>query len=493
MKTSNSFDLVVPPQPAGTTAYEWLYAAIREQILSGRLRPGLRLPATREVARQLGLARGTVMNAIDQLKAEGYLSATVGSGTYVAAVLPDSLQRVAAPISSRTRPAVKLRKVSEYAKRLRVFTGYSDQPTRAFRCNLPALEMFPIELWVKISSKRVRSFSPRALMGPHALGYGPLREAIADYLVRSRGVHCTAEQIAVVAGVQEALDLVGKLLINPGDRVCMEDPGYPGAELALQALGAKLARLPIDSEGMTLHRTAMRGARLVYVTPAHQFPTGVSMSLARRMEWIEWAAQNRAVIFEDDYDGEFRYSSRPLPSMQGLDRYGCVVFAGSFSKVLFPSLRLGYVVVPPDLVERVEAAISLTTRHAPMLDQAVLCDFMSEGHFARHLRRMREVYAERLGALQDAVRVQLQGSLELSEIHAGLQTTGWLTQGTDGEQVSRLLSKRDVQTTPLSEYARRPLVRDGLQLGFAAVNPREIRRGVTELAKVLESLQKVHR
>jgi GntR family transcriptional regulator/MocR family aminotransferase len=293
------------------------------------------------------------------------------------------------------------------------------------------------------------------------------------------------EQVAIVSGVQEALDLVARLFLNPGDRVCMEDPGYPGAAIVFEAVGAKISAARVDEEGMEMRDASLRGARLVYVTPGHQFPLGTTMSLARRLELLEWARKSGALIFEDDYDSEYRYSGPPIPALQGFDRIGSVIFAGSFSKVLFPSLRLGYLVIPPDLVPKFAATISLTTRHAPLLDQAVLCDFISEGHFGRHLRRMREVYAERWSVLLDGARENLAGLLEISEIEAGLQTVGWLCEGMDGESATRAAALRGVEVFPLSRYSQAVVAREGLQLGFAALPPREIRRGVQDLAAAL--------
>jgi GntR family transcriptional regulator/MocR family aminotransferase len=286
--------------------------------------------------------------------------------------------------------------------------------------------------------------------------------------------------------VQEALDLVARLFLNPGDRAAMEEPGYVGAALAFEAVGAKISAMPLDGEGMELRAPGLRGARLAYVTPAHQFPLGITMSLPRRLALLEWARKSDALIFEDDYDGEYRYSGRPVPALQGLDRDGLVLFAGSFSKVLFPSLRLGYLVIPPDLVPHFAAMKSLISRHAPLLEQAVLCDFIADGHFGRHLRRMREVYAGRSAALREGARQRLAGLLEIPDVEAGLQTVGWLCGGIDGESAARAAAARDVDVTPLSDSSRGRLARDGVQLGFAAVDEAEIRRGVRELAIALE-------
>jgi GntR family transcriptional regulator/MocR family aminotransferase len=488
-KKATSFELMLPPRDARTPVYRWLYAAVRGEILEGQLRPGTRLPATRDLAERYGLSRGTIVGAFEQLKSEGYVEGSVGSGTYVSKVLPDELLQVARKAGAQPAPQRKqLKKISDYGKRVELFPSYEIRSSRAFRANVPALELFPTNLWAQIAARRLRRASTNFLLGCEPLGYYPLREAVADYLRTSRGANCDPEQVAIVAGVQEALDLTARLLLNPGDRVCMEDPGYPGAAMAFEAVGAKVSAVRVDEEGMELPSAGLRDARLVYITPGHEFPLGMTMSLARRFALLEWARKSGALIFEDDYDSEYRYSGSPIPALQGFDRNGLVIFAGSFSKVLFPSLRLGYLVIPPDLMNLFAATISLTTRHAPQVEQAVLCDFITEGHFGRHLRRMREVYAERLSVLLDEARGRLGGLLEISGIEAGLQTVGWLREGIDGESATRAAAAREVEVFPLSRYSRGRIAREGLQLGFAAVDAREIRRGVQDLAIALEAL-----
>ena len=493
-KQASSFDLVLGERDAGMSAFRWLYAALRAEIVEGRLRPGARLPATRELAMHYGLSRGTIVNGFEQLKAEGYLEGNVGSGTYVSRVLPEELLEVARAARAKTparRPAE--RRISEYARRVELFPNLEVRPTRAFRANLPALDLFPTALWAQVASRRLRRVSMNALLSCDAMGYMPLREAVSDYLGTSRGVRCVPEQVAIVSGVQEALDLAARLLLNPGDRVCMENPGYPGAATVFKAAGARVIGARLDDEGMTLREDALRGARLVYVTPGHQFPMGMTMSLARRLQLLEWAAKSGAAILEDDYDSEFRYAGRPVPALQGLDRRGLVLFAGSFSKVLFPSLRLGYLVLPPDLIEPVSAIISIASRHAPVLEQAVLCDFIAEGHFGRHLRRMRQVYAERLSVLQDCARVRLAGLLEITGVEAGLQTAARLCGGLDGESAAAAAAQRNVEVTPLIRYFLGRSTREGLHLGFAAVNVKQIRDGVKELATALEGVLKARK
>jgi GntR family transcriptional regulator/MocR family aminotransferase len=470
-------------------AYRQLCTALRDAILNGRLRPGIRLPSTRDLARQYDVARGTVVAAFEQMTAEGYLTGRTGSGTYVADVLPDTLlQAGPSRRSIDAAPPHPVRRLSEVARRARTFPGSLAEHARAFRANQPALDLFPTTLWAQVAGRRLRRTTASLLKGCGAMGYPPLQRALADYLGAARGVTCGPEQVAIVSGIQEALDLVVRLFVNPGDRVCMEDPGYTGAALAFAAAGAVVSSVPLDAEGMRLPGARDREARLAYVTPAHQFPIGTCMSLARRLALLEWARTTGALILEDDYDSEFRFSGAPVPALQGLDRHGTVLFAGSFSKVLFPSIRAGYLVVPPDLVDRLAAVKSLTTRHAPLLEQAVLCDFITEGHFGRHLRRMREVYAERLTVFLRAARERLSDVLDISGVEAGLQTSAWFRRKIDGTAAVAAAAKRAVDVLPLGRFSSRPLAKDGLLLGFAAIDANETKRGVRELATALASL-----
>jgi len=490
-KLAAAFELALPPRDPTVPAYRWLYASLRAEILYGRLRPGARLPSTRDLASQYGLARGTIVNAFEQLKSEGYVEGSVGSGTHVSKVLPEKLLHVA--VDQAAKPALRGTRqpvVSDYGRGARLFAGYENRPTRAFRANLPALDLFPMALWTKITLHCLRRISTRHLLGCDPLGYIPLRQAVAEYLSRSRGVRCVPEQVAIVSGVQEALDLTARLLLNPGDRVCVENPGYPGAALVFRAFRARIFAAGVDDQGIEIRHLPSHGVRLIYVTPGHQFPLGTTMSLSRRLQLLEWARKSGAMIFEDDYDSEYRYSGCPIPALQGLDDSGLVLYAGSFSKVLFPALRLGYVVIPFGLVDRFEAIQSLTSRHAPLLEQLVLSDFITEGHFGRHLRRMREVYAERLSVLLEEARLRLAGLLEISSVEAGLQTAGRLFGGIDAEAATVAAAKRNVDVTPIDRYSQGKVVPRGLQLGFAALDVKEIRRGVRELAIALEGERK---
>ena len=486
-RRSSSFELALPTRMRSRPAWRWLYETLRQEILAGQLKAGARLPATRDLAEQFGFARGTIVAAFEQLTAEGYVEGRMGSGTYVSQTLPEILLQVEHPDGSegQARHAPK-RVLAQYGKDVKLFPGYERRPTRAFRPNLPALDLFPIELWTKVTAGVLRRAPTQLLMGCDAMGYLPLREVVSDYLNASRGVRCSAQQIAIVSGVQEALDVVSRLLIQPGDVVCMEDPGYTGAAAVFASCRAKVHPTPVDQEGLVIRRLPRTGVRLVYVTPGHQFPLGVTMSLARRVALLEWAKHSGALIFEDAYDSEYRYRGRPVPALQGLAPSHAVLHAGTFSKTLFPGLRLGYMVVPESFVKRVEAVRSVTTRHAPVLDQAVLHAFMAEGHFARHVRQMRTVYAERLGTLLAQVDAKLRGALSITGIEAGLQTAGWLQAGMSSTRIASAAAEHGVEVTPLSGYASGKFPIEGLQIGFAAVNSKEIRRGIEVLARIFE-------
>jgi GntR family transcriptional regulator / MocR family aminotransferase len=488
-KRATTFSLTLPLRRTKTSAYRWLYDSLRAEILAGHLRSGDRLPATRDLARQYKLSRGTIVSAFDILKSEGYLQGTIGSGTYVSKILPEALFQVRRAVQAQASARANEKPcLSGYARHAKLFPAFEIRPSRAFRANLPALDLFPTTLWTQITTRRLRRASVSLLLGCDALGYKPLRDAVTHYLTTSRGVNCSSDQVAIVSGTQEALDLSARLLLNPGDRVAMEDPGYIGARMVFQAVGATISAVPVDDDGMKVQAQKLRGSRLVYVTPGHQLPLGITMGLPRRLELLAWAQKSRALIFEDDYDSEYRYRGRPIPALQGFDRHGSVIFAGSFSKVLFPSLRLGYLVIPPGLVDRVRAAISLTTRHAPLMDQAVLCDFITEGHFGRHLRRMREVYAGRLSVLLQEAKEKLAGLLEISDVEAGLQTVGWLHRRFNAKSAAKAAAARNVEVVPLSQYTDGSVARQGLQLGFATIDSREIRRGIQDLAIALETL-----
>lgn len=478
--------------------YRQLYDNLREAILSGRLGAGTQLPATRTLADDLNVSRNTVITAYEQLMAEGYLEGKIGAGTYVTRDLPDELLQVRAeqahtlpPAGTRQASSALLSRRGAVMATTAVTHARHEEGPRPFRAGLPALDELPFKVWGRLLARRWRTLSPAVLSYGPAAGYQPLREAIAAYLGAARGIRCRPDQVIILAGAQQAIDLAARLLLNPGDAVWLEDPGYLGARGALLAAGARLVPVPVDDQGLNLEAGLQQEAeaRMVYVSPSHQYPLGVTMSLARRLALLQWAAQANAWILEDDYDSEYRYAGRPLAALQGLDSTGRVIYIGTFSKVLFPGLRLGYMVVPPDLVAAFTQARALTDRGSAWLDQAVLADFIVEGHFARHIRRMRALYAERQALLVDLVRHKLAGRLEIRSAEAGLHVVGWLPAGIDDRTVSERLAAQGIEAQPISSYALTPQPRGGLILGYAAVNAAAIRKGVRRLEKILTTFQ----
>jgi GntR family transcriptional regulator/MocR family aminotransferase len=464
-----------------------LYQRLREDILAGRLAPGTRLPATRTIASDLGVARNTVVAAFAQLTHEGYLAARVGSGTQVAELAPEALLAVGAPAARRDiagrRPTLSRRAATWLTAR-----RPSPHPTRrAFQPGLPETGEFPHAVWARLVQRHARRPGRGTLGYAHAVGLPALRAAISGYLGAARGVVCTPEQVFVVAGTQAGLDLVCRLLVDPGDPVWMEEPGYLGARGALLGAGARLIPVPVDAEGIEVARGAAMAprARLVYTTPSHQHPLGMTMSLPRRLALLKWAAAHGAWIIEDDYDSEYRYRGRPIAAMQGLDGGGRVVYLGTFSKTLLPALRAGYVVVPPALVEPMTAAIRNTGHSMPTLVQAALADFLTEGHFAAHVRRMRGLYAERQAALVAAIGRHGGGRVRVDAEDAGMQLAARFTTTRDDRTFAAALAAAGVVAAPLSAYyLGRPRLR-GLLLGYAAVPEREIGPAVQTLARVL--------
>jgi GntR family transcriptional regulator/MocR family aminotransferase len=319
-------------------------------------------------------------------------------------------------------------------------------------------------------------------------GYAPLRESIAAYLATARGVRCSAAQVVVLTSSQQALDLAARLLVDPGDGAWLEDPGYPGARAALLAAGARVVPVPVDGDGLDVADGVRRAgrARLAYVTPSHQYPTGATLSLERRLALLAWARRTGAWIVEDDYDSEFRYDGRPLAAIQGLEPGSRVVYVGTFTKVLFPSLRLAYVVLPAELVVPFVTARTLLDGHTATLPQAVLADFIAEGHFAAHLRRMRTLYRERRDVMVDAVRGRLDGALRLGPSDAGLHVTGHLDARADDRSAARRAARHGVETPPLSSFFLSARRSPGLVLGYAGLSPEAIRAGVRALAAALD-------
>jgi GntR family transcriptional regulator/MocR family aminotransferase len=477
--------------------YKQLYNEFRAAILAGRLKARNKLPPSRELANELGISRNTVMSAYDQLLSEGYTEGHVGSGTWVTSTLPEEMLQLRplparAPRGSPRRNAISKRgeRLVSILPPIRVQGAGKMLP---FRGAFPDLASFPFDVWTRLLAKYSRNPSHDLFGYAHVAGYPRLREAIAAYLRSARAVKCEADQVIVVPGSQVALELATQMLLDPGDTVLMEDPGYFGVRGVFICAGAQVKPVPVDKEGIRLDVVKRNEdkARMVYVTPSHQFPLGVTMSLSRRLELLEWARGADAWIVEDDCDGEYRYSGRPLASLQGLDSENRVIYTGTFSKVLFPSLRIGYLVVPRDLVDAFIAGRVLIDLQPATIPQAALADFIEDGHFTRHLRRMRNLYGSRQSLLLEAARAELSGLLEIEESEAGMHLVGWLPPEVNDRATARAAAKNNVLSLPLSAFSMKPVTRGALMLGYTAFNDREIRAGVRRLKTVLAEVQGV--
>jgi len=464
--------------------HQKIYLQIRDGAVSGRLRPGQRLPSTRELATRHKISRNTVNLAYARLLSEGYLEAKSGSGTYVTSLLFTPVVR---KYGTKVRPAVPIA-LAESVRNLEkwVYSPPSLGLPYDFRPGMPTLEYFPLTTWRRIVTRHLRRLSPDLAKYDAPAGYRLLREAIASYVQRSRAVKCDPDQIVVTTGSQQALDLLARLLISPAQEVVVENPCYPAAVAAFRVTGAKLRLVPVDDQGI---QTAdlPRDIRLLYVTPSHQYPTGVFLSVPRRLQLLRWARDHGTVIVEDDYDCEFRYGSRPVESLQGLDQSGLVVYLGSFSKVLFPGLRLGYVVMPASLIKPFLALKWIADRHTSGVEQRFMADFMIQGHFEWYMRKMRNVYEERRETLIESLGQYAKDYIDVIPSVAGLHLAGWMKRKVDMTRLRNLAAEAGVGIYPLTPYfLQKP--RPGLLFGYSGISPVDIRRGVRRLGQILEKL-----
>ncbi|PXV58752.1 transcriptional regulator, GntR family [Dyella jiangningensis] len=472
-----------------TPMYQQLSDWFRRAISSGQLRPGQRVPSTRSLASELGISRIPVLGAYEQLQSEGFLETFTGAGTCVARAIPSDMT-IERKRQIRVEPVASAggsRRTSQRAKLLR-----QPEPTwlanmGAFRVGVPALDAFPSALWSRLVSRHARHLSPETMGYGDPMGHLPLREAIAEYLGAARAVRCDASQVLITTGSQQGLQICAHVLLDAGERVWMEDPGYPGAHQALRTAGAELVPVPVDAEGIDVAHGARVGAdaRAVYISPSHQFPLGMAMSASRRMQLLRWAASHDAWIIEDDYDSEYRFGSPPLSSLQGTDTNDRVIYLGTFSKVMFPALRLGYLVVPKDLVADFHAGRDAIDTFSSMLYQSVMTEFIRDGHFARHIRSMRTLYMEKRAAVHDAIRRYIGDRLEVIGTEAGMQLAGYLPPGVDDVAVSRKAATVGVSVRPLTPCYLASPKRAGLILGYGGVSPEQIDEGVRKLSQCL--------
>lgn len=466
-----------------------LYMGLRDIILSGGATPGDRLPASRTLAREVGVSRTTVIDALDRLIAEGLLESRVGSGTYVSTALANQPRTQMAP-QSGPAPAIEPRLSHATTHAARHFAPRSWLPHRSqtFITALPALDAFPVAHWARLSARHWRGNRDDIMGYGHPLGHAGLRRAIATHLNAGRGIKCDPEQIFIVAGAQQAFSLISSVLLNPGDHVWFENPGAIGARNALVASGADLVPVDIDENGLVVTDGLQKAPhfRLAFVTPSHQQPLGHVMSLSRRLQLLQAAENADAMIVEDDYDGEFYYGNQPQPPLKSIDSQGRVIYVGTFSKSLFPSLRLGFILSPPGLIDTFEKVTASWLSGVPTATQAIVAEFMEEGQFSTHIRLMRRTYKARHDALLEAAST-MKHLMRVQSTASGFHTVGYLDDASDENRLVKRAAEENIIVVPLNRYCLSPISRKGLVLGFGGTNPDEIRRGVAILKTVAES------
>lgn len=469
---------------ADTPVFRQIYLELRSAILSGALRPATKLPSTRDLAAQLGVSRTAVVSAFEQLLAEGYAFGRKGAGTYIAADLPEPF---AAPHGRKARAAPAAARAASFHDLGDFVDVTAQNDERPFNLGRTLLDARSAELWRKLTARTLRSFER------HHLGYGDprglpeLRKSVCDYLRAARGVRCELDQIVITAGTQQAVDIVARVMPGPDKEVWIEDPGYSLTRLTLAASGAKVCPIPVDEHGVNVTEGIRRAAkaRAVFITASHQFPTGVPLSMARRLELLAWARESGAWIIEDDYASEFRYGGRPLASLQGLDEAGRVIYVGTLNKALFPGLRLGYAVLPHPLVRNFVAARYLIDRQPSSLCQSVAAAFMEEGHFAAHIRRMREMYRGQRDTLVAALSRRLGDHLSVEPPDQGMHLVAYTRPGLSDVKIERTAREHGVVIRAMSRLYIEAPAQSALMLGFSGYPQQTIAPAVARLARAV--------
>jgi len=465
-----------------------VYDGFRAAILRGDLRPGQQVPSSRSLAAELRVSRFPILDAYAQLLSEGYFETWTGSGTFVSGSLPERRVQTERAIRDPAKGPAAARPL---ASRSALFPRFEETPWRqgwgAFGVHQPALDQFPYELWARLVARHSRRPRMHAIHHIDPLGLPPFRDAICEYLHTARAVQCEPAQIMVVSGSQQALEITARVLLDPGDAAWIEEPGYRLTRAVLMGAGCRLIPVPVDEEGLDVATGIRwsRKARAAFVTPSHQFPLGVTMSASRRLQLLHWAQDNGAWIVEDDYDSEYRYESMPVPSLQGLDSDSRVIYIGTFSKVLFASLRLGYIVIPRDLVDRFTAVRFAMDIFPSYLHQEALTDFMRDGHFARHIRRMRTLYNERRIALVDSVREVFGERLTVHGAEAGMHIAVSLPAGFRDSEIATRAAEEKLWLWPLSPSYLSATPRQGFILGFGSTLAKQIPAAVRQMEKVI--------
>ncbi|MGN6085115.1 MocR-like pyridoxine biosynthesis transcription factor PdxR [Trinickia sp.] len=477
----------------GEPMYRQVLRLVQQAILTGQLAPGTKLPSSRTLADDLDVARNTVLRVYDQLTAEGYVLSTTGSGTYVADTRPDTaaVRPRSAPAASKpsmTRDALAQQSLSMRGRRLIGRAGVAPKQWGAFMPGVPDVAEFPARTWSRLQARLWKEANPELLTYAPGGGYRPLRRALSDYLRVARSVKCSPDQIILTTGIHQSMDLAVRLLTDVGDRAWVEEPCYWGARSVLQSAGLELEPIPVDSEGLNPRELSPAvPPRLAVVTPSHQYPLGMVMSLARRRTLLEYARQHGVWILEDDYDSEFRYGSHPLASLQGLDEAGHVIYVGSLGKILFPGLRIGYMVAPEHLVDTFRTGAAELYREGQLMHQAVLAEFIMDGYLTSHVRRMRALYGERRQILIDAIHSRFGNTLPVMGDEAGLHLVLGLPEGTNDRTVTAAAFEAGVVVRPLSTYySQESAAQPGLLLGYACVPHERIGPAFDALAKAIE-------
>ena len=467
-----------------------IYMGLRAIILSEGLKAGERLPASRTLAQDLAVSRTTIVNAIERLISEGLLEARRGAGTYVSHIMREERPSPARPVQKGADcNGAPVQIADAMARALPALIARKRQPRRphAFITGLPALDEFPMAQWCKLSAKNLRA-SRGELMDWHPGGLGRLRTAITSHINASRGIQCEAEQIFITGGAQHAFQLIGNMLLNHGDRVWLENPGAIGARNSFIAAGAKVIPVGVDTQGIMVETGLARAPafKIAFVTPAHQQPLGVVMGLERRFALLQAAEDAGAWVVEDDYDSEFHYAGHPLPTLKSVDTTDRVIYVGTFSKSLFPALRIGFIIAPLRLVDAFAQSFNAFQPGIPTHAQAIIADFMDEGYFATHIRRMRGIYAERHRALVEYANQYLAKHFAIQPTKSGLHTVGYFRHEVDETGLSRVLREQGITALPLDRYCLAKIDKKGLTLGFGAVPTREIKKGVQIMADCFE-------
>jgi GntR family transcriptional regulator/MocR family aminotransferase len=473
-------DMLLVDRNATEPLHRQLYKSLVALIRNRTLPAGSELPSTRSLAVELALGRNTVVAAYEQLITEGYLSNRQGARPVIVD-LPDGPQT--APVREGGVPAVPMSRRGAMLMRQPSHIGLPGQI--AFHPGIPDAETFPFGVWGRIVARRA-SHGGDTLFGTYDItGHPALKEAISGYLQTARGVRCQPDNVVITTGAQAAFDLLARLLLDPGDLVWMEEPGYYGTRAAFSVAGARIQPMAVDPvRGWALDEPEEQ-PRLIYVTPACQHPLGITMRMEERLRLLEIAESANAWVIEDDFDGEYRFQGQPVPAMQSMDRSGRVIYVGTFSKLLFPALRIGFMVVPKELAARLPHALSTTGQFAPLLLQAALADFITDGHMNRHLKRMRRIYTQRQQAFRDTVRDTLGAAMMLSPVATGIQIVGYLGHETDDTVVTGNAARRAINVSPLSKYFLGAPTMNGLVLGYAACDRQQMTDGMIELAAAI--------